>query len=42
MLALGIHLLEFMFAVGIIGSAIVVILVAIDDVKDISKRDEHS
>jgi hypothetical protein len=40
MLTLGIYLLEFMFAAGIIGSAIVIILVTIDDVIEISKPDE--
>ena len=38
---ISITVVMFMFAVGIIGSAIVVVLVAIDDVRDISKPDEH-
>ncbi|HVZ59310.1 MAG TPA: hypothetical protein VG892_00855 [Terriglobales bacterium] len=40
MLKVGIFLLEALFMTGIIGSTIVVVLVAIDDFKEISQRDE--
>ncbi len=39
MVAWAIHILDFLFAVGIIGCAVVTVLVAIDDVRDISKPD---
>jgi hypothetical protein len=42
MLALGIYLLEFLFAAGIVGCAIVVVLVAIDDIREVTKKDEEA
>ncbi len=36
----GIILLEVLFTVGIIGSAIIVVLVAIDDFKEVFEKDQ--
>ena len=42
MLTIGIYVLEFIFAAGVIGCAIVVVLVAIDDVKSIRAHNDNS
>ena len=39
-IAIGIKLLEGIFAVGLVGSAVVVVLVTIEDIFDLSRREE--
>jgi len=41
MIVFAVRILEGMFVVGILGSVLVVVLTALDDIRDLFGRDDH-